>query len=379
MTETATFDGAPPAGTINLGIGQPSMDLLPLNLLCKASDMYFQSAHALDLNYGTLSGDHRFLLALAGFLSREYDVPVDPGSLMVTAGVSQALDLVCTVFTKPGDTVFVEEPSYFLAFKIFEDHGLNIVGIPTDGDGLDVAYLSSKLSEVRPSLLYTIPGFQNPGGQCLSLDRRKALAALSKEHDFLIVADEVYQSLYYRERPPPAMATMIDKGQVVSLGSFSKILAPALRLGWLQTSRPYLDQLLSNGMVNSGASLNHYTSHIIRHAIDAGLLEQNILKLRSVLGDRLEAMDAALAKYLAGAVEWYKPDGGYFFWVRSKDGLDMGPLKRRAAKLETGFQPGNAFSSNGGFNSHFRLSFAPYDERDITEAVRRLAPLFPPS
>lgn len=376
MIETVTFEGAPPPGTINLGIGQPSMDLLPLELLREASDIYFRSAHPLDLNYGVLAGDRRFLLALAGFLSREYDIQVNPDSLMVTAGVSQALDLVCTTFTKPGDTVFVEEPSYFLAFKIFQDHGLNIVGIPTDDDGLDLAYLRSKLSEVRPSLVYTIPSYQNPGGQCLSLDRRETLAALSNEHDFLIVADEVYQSLYYRERPPPAMATLIDKGQVISLGSFSKILAPALRLGWLQTSRPFLDRLISNGMINSGGSANHYTSLIIRHAMEAGLLERNILRLRAVLSDRLEAMDAALVKYLAGAVEWYKPDGGYFFWVRAKENVDMGPLKRQAANLETGFQPGHTFSTSGGLQSHFRLSFAPYDERDIAEAIRRLAPLF---
>ena len=125
MTEILTFDEAPPEGTINFGIGQPSSDLLSLSVIEQASNAFLGNAHPLDLNYGASAGDRRFANALAGFLTREYGALTHPGSLMVTNGNSQALDFVCTVFTRPGDTVFVEEPSYFLAFRILADHGLN--------------------------------------------------------------------------------------------------------------------------------------------------------------------------------------------------------------------------------------------------------------
>ncbi len=235
MTGTVTFDGAPPPGTINLGIGQPSADLLPVDLLRTASAAFFDNAQAIELNYGVSQGDERFLNSLAGFLSEGYGDTANPDNLFVTGGNSQAIDLVSTVFAKPGDTVFVEEPSYFLAFQIFRDHGLNIVGIPIDEDGLCVDELERQLDSVKPAFVYTIPSYHNPGGQCTTAARRRQLIELAITHDFKIVADEVYQLLHYFEPPPPAYGTMIASDRVLSLGSFSKILAPATRLGWIQT------------------------------------------------------------------------------------------------------------------------------------------------
>jgi 2-aminoadipate transaminase len=167
-----TFDGAPPPGTINLGIGQPSADLLPVELVHRASELFFETAQPLELNYGVTRGDARFLSALAKFLSDNYHAPAAPEQLFVTGGNSQALDLVSAVFAKPGDTVFVEEPSYFLAFKIFRDHGLNVVGIPIDDDGLSVDALRDALQSHKPAFLYTIPSFHNPGGQSTTAERR---------------------------------------------------------------------------------------------------------------------------------------------------------------------------------------------------------------
>ena len=138
MNGTVTFDGAPPPGTINLGIGQPSADLLPVDLVRPASESFFDSAQPLELNYGVLQGDERFLDSLAAFLTDAYCSEVTSDQLFVTGGNSQAMDLVSVVFANPGDTIFVEEPSFFLAFQIFRDHGLNIVGIPVDDDGICV-------------------------------------------------------------------------------------------------------------------------------------------------------------------------------------------------------------------------------------------------
>ena len=221
----------PGAGTINLGIGQPSADLLPAELLREAADAFLAAARPTDLNYGERQGDPGFRRSLADFLTPEYGVPVEPDSLFTTAGNSQALDFVCSVFTRPGDTVICEEPSYFLAFRIFEDHGLEIVPVQTNEDEMDVEALENVLDSTKPKLVYTIPSYHNPGGQSLSAARRERLTALSADRDFVIAADEVYQLLWYDRPPPPAMGTMIADGNVLSLGSFSKIMARAA-IGW---------------------------------------------------------------------------------------------------------------------------------------------------
>jgi 2-aminoadipate transaminase len=373
---TVTFDGAPPEGTINLGIGQPSADMLPVDIIAKASADFLAKAEPFELNYGALPGDERFLSSLAAFLSDGYGHPADANELFVTAGNSQAIDLVSNVFANAGDTVFVEEPSYFLAFQIFRDHDLNVVGIPVDEDGMSIEHLTKALEQHNPAFVYTNPSFNNPGGQSMSLERRQALVALSEQHDFLIVADEVYQLLYFYDPPPLAFGAMTDCTNVISLGSFSKILAPGMRLGWIQTSKKLRDRLLANGFVNSGGSINHFASHIVRQALDTGLLQSHVEQLRATYRGRSEAMNEALHRYFDGLASWRKADGGYFYWLKFADELDVGPLRVRASKLETGFQAGNVFSSRGECSNCVRLCFAHYDEDDIIEGIKRMRPLF---
>ena len=375
MNNPLTFDGAPPPGTINLGIGQPSADLLPVELVRTASDAFFANADPYDLNYGVLQGDERFRESLAAYLTREYTAAVSPASLIVSGGNSQALDLLSVVLVKPGDTVFVEEPSYFLAFQIFRDHGLNIVGIPLDNEGISIRHLEQALQEHSPAFLYTIPSYQNPGGQCLPLERRERLVELAGEHDFLIVADEVYQLLYYYDAPPPAFGTMTDSEVVVSLGSFSKILAPAMRLGWIQTSPTLCDRILANGFISSGGSINHISSHLARHAIDLGLLDNHVTQLRLAYRARAEAMDDALSSEFGSLATWQRPQGGYFFWLEFAAGTDIAALRDAARERETGFQPGSVFSSCGGLSNCMRLSFAHYPADDIAEGIRRIRAL----
>jgi DNA-binding transcriptional MocR family regulator len=373
---TVTFDGAPPPGTINLGIGQPSADLLPVELVRQASEAFFGNAEPFELNYGVISGDARFLESLAGFLTSSYGVTATPESLFVTGGNSQALDLVSTVFAKPGDTVFVEEPSYFLAFQIFRDHQLNIVGIPMTQDGPDIVALRRELDKTTPAFFYTIPSFHNPTGWSSSAVRRQEIVALAQQHGFLVVADEPYQHLYYYAEPPAACGTMIASNAVLSLGSFSKILAPGMRLGWIQTCDALRRRLLANGFINSGGSINHISSHLVRHAIDSGLLDAHIGNLRAAFRRRVEAMDDALRTHFDGLAEWTRPDGGYFFWLRFDQSVDAAALRRNAPERETGFQAGDVFSSAGQFGNCVRLCFAHYNEDDIREGVRRMRPLF---
>ena len=377
MTQgTVTFDGAPPPGTINLGIGQPSADLLPVDIVQQASAAFFARAEPFELNYGVIAGDARFLDSLAGFLTSSYGAIATPESLFVTGGNSQALDLVSTVFAKPGDTVFVEEPSYFLAFQIFRDHKLNVVGIPMTHDGPDIDALQRELGKTTPAFFYTIPSYHNPTGWSSSAARRQEIVALAQEHGFIVVADEPYQLLYYYAEPPAACGTMIASEVVLSLGSFSKILAPGMRLGWIQTSDELRKQILANGFLNSGGSVNHISSHIVRHVIDSGLLDSHIGKLRAALRGRVEAMDEALHTHFRGLAKWTRPDGGYFFWLRFDKSVDTAALRRKAPERETGFQAGDVFASAGQFGNYVRLCFAHYNEDDIRDGIARMRPLF---
>ena len=376
MARKITFDVAGDPDIINFGIGQPSEDLLPVELLHKAADRFLSRASPQELNYGERQGDAAFREALAGLLAGEYGANVEADSLFVTAGNSQALDFICALFTRPGDTVIVEEPSYFLAFRIFEDHGLNIVPVPLDRDGMDIEILETVLERTKPALLYAIPSFQNPGGQSMSAERRQRLAELSRQYDFIIAADEVYQMLWYGDPPPPALGTLADQGNVLSLGSFSKILAPGLRLGWIQASPPLMERLLDSGVINSGGSFNHFTSLVVREAITSGLQSAFVQQLRETYARRVEVMDAALQEHFGKSAQWEKPGGGYFFWLVFDEGIDTAALRGAADRFQTGFQPGQNSSSRGALRNCLRLSFAHYGEEEIREGIARLARLF---
>jgi DNA-binding transcriptional MocR family regulator len=371
-----TFDSVPEGDAINFGIGQPSPDLLPVKLIREAAEDFLARAEPLELNYGERQGDRRFRESLAVFLSRHYGSPVSAESLFVTGGNSQALDFICGRFTKPGDTVFVEEPTYFLAHRIFSDHGLDTVGIPMDRDGMRMDVLRERLAERQPALVYTIPSYHNPCSCTLSAERRRELAELSAAHGFYVAADEVYQLLYYSEQePPPAMGTLADEGNILSMGSFSKIMAPGLRLGWIQAGENALARIMESGVVNSGGSFNHFASHVMRHAIDLGLQQAMLDHLRAVYGRRVDTMHEALETEIGDRARWEKPAGGYFFWLELDRARDAMKLRDQAIERGTGLQPGPVFSCESGFSNWIRLSFAHYRREQIREGISRLAAL----
>ena len=376
MNTVAIFDGAPELGTINFSVGQPSADLLPLALLGTAGERFFAGAQPLELNYGQRQGDLRFRAALAAFLENDAGSPVSPDSLMLTAGISQALDFVCGLVTRPGDTVFVEEPSYPYSFQIFRDHGLEVVGVPLDRSGMDVGQLERLLARHRPTLVYTIPAFHNPTGQVLDLARRERLLALSRTHGFIIAADEVYQLLHHGTPPPPSFGTLAERGNALSLGSFSKILAPGLRLGWIQTTQALMQRLLASGALVSGGNFNHFTSHIVRQLIESGELASFVARLRTSYAARAEAMDMALTKHFKGIARWQKPGGGYFFWLELPHGTDVAALEAAAREAGTGFLPGAACSTAAGLKNCLRLSFAHYTAPEIHDGIARLQKAF---
>ncbi len=362
---------------INFGIGQPAMDILPLDVMRQASQHRLSQPDIDWLNYGYESGDQTFLTALSHFLTPRHGGAVDPNTLFVTAGASQALDLICNTFTQPGQTIFVEEPSYFLALGIFANHHLNVVSIPLDDEGLDLDALEDALSQHQPAFLYTIPTCQNPTTTTLSEWRRQKLVELSQQHNFLIVADEVYQLLTYTVDAPPPLAAYIESNQVISVNSFSKILAPSLRLGWIQTSSEMIQQLLQNGVVDSGGSLNQYTSNIVRSVIELGLLDDYLAFLKGAYLERMTAMSGALRSHLP-QIDFMEPHGGFFFWFKLAEDVDTAQILPEALAQQVGFQPGIKFSSQNGLNNYIRLSFAFYSVAEIEEGVGRLSGVLRP-
>lgn len=358
---------------IDLGIGQPGFDLLPQSELRLAAAQRLAQEDVTLLSYGFEQGDGYFRQALAGFLSEEYGCDVASDELFVTAGASQALDLICTLLTQPGDTIFVEEPSYFLALRIFADHGLNVVGLPTDEHGLVVEALEEQLTTLRPRFVYVIPTFQNPASTVLTEARRQRLVELSVEHDFFVVADEVYHALHYTETPPAPLAAYGGEGTVLSLGSFSKILAPGLRLGWIHAAPQQLERFVLCGLVDSGGSLNHFTANIVRSALEMGLQQSYLAGLRAIYRSRIATLDGALRAHLPGDVTFRTPGGGYFFWLQLPGGVDTDALLPQAHAHNVGYQPGVRFSSTGGLTDCLRLSFAFYNEEQLCEGAERLA------
>jgi 2-aminoadipate transaminase len=358
---------------INFGIGQPGFDLLPLDLMRRAAAARFAEGDTDLLNYGYEQGDGHFRHALADFLTVEYATPVMAEQLMVTAGASQALSLICTLFTKPGDTVFIEEPSYFLALRILrEDFGLNAVPIPIDENGLRVDALEEALARQRPVFIYTIPTFQNPTGYTLSPARRERLVTLAAEHGFLVVADEVYQSLHYTASPPKPLAAYTESGTVLSIGSFSKILAPGLRLGWIQAAPELVQRFVTCGLVDSGGGLNHFTSNLVRVALERGWQADYLAGLRETYRQRIAVMDAALHRHVGDLARWRKPDGGYFFWLEMDGANDTAALLSAAHAANVGFLPGARCSSVDGLGNCLRLSFAHFGEAEIEKGIAQL-------
>jgi 2-aminoadipate transaminase len=361
-----------PEGWIDLGIGQPHVDILPLNQLTEAATHRLQLGDRNILQYGMQQGNGNFRVSLAQFLSAEYNAPVDPDHLFITAGISQALDQICALHTRPGDTVIVEEPSYFLALRIFADHKLKVIGTPIDEDGLIIDALEEKLAKHKPVFIYTIPVFHNPAGVTLSTNRREKLVSLAEKHDFLIVADEAYQLLAYTAGPPPPMTYFDSSERVLSLGSFSKILAPGLRLGWMHAQPSLLEPFIGCGYLESGGGLNPFVSSIVNSVIDLGLQKDYLNFLKKTYSNRKVILSKALREHIP-ALTFTDPDGGYFIWSHLPEGTDTETLLETAKKHQVGFRTGIKFSSVEGLSNYLRFCFAFYGEADLLEGVERLS------
>jgi 2-aminoadipate transaminase len=366
-----------PEGMIDLGVGQPNSAILPVDYVRRAAEMQFVDGLEF-LQYGAEWGDGHHRLALGEYLTEAYGTTVAAEQLFSTNGNSQALEMLCTVLTEPGDIVIVEEPTYFLAFQMFRDHGLEIRGVPIDRDGIVVEAVQAEVAAARAagkrvSFVYTIPAFQNPTGVTMSAQRREQLVAAATADDVLIVADEVYHLLHYTTGSMPLpMSAYVDDGPVLSIGTFSKILAPGMRLGWIHGSVERLGAFAASGLILSGGGLNPVTSSLATAMMRTGWQEEYLNWLRATFARRSATMVAALGEHMPEWVEYDIPTGGYFVWLRLPQGVEGAAWRAKANKHGVDVRHGAQFSPTGALGNHLRLSYAFYDDADIAEGVARL-------
>ena len=258
---------------VNFQIGQPSPSMLPLDLIRECAGTKLAETDPLLLQYGYIPGYPAFRKSLAKFLTSRYACDVTDEEVFATTGVTGGLSLICNLFLNAGDDVFAEDPTYFLAMRIFEDFNLNVTQIPMEQNGLDLDALEDRLKGGHiPKALYTIPTAHNPTGRTLAEEKRGRLCELSEQYGFLVIADEVYHMLTFPDVTPPLPLPEFDKGgKVLSLGSFSKILAPALRMGWVQSKNPeLLDVMAQCGQLDSSGGMNPVMSAVV-HEVRAAL------------------------------------------------------------------------------------------------------------
>lgn len=360
---------------VNFKIGQPAPSMLPLEMIRKAANEKFKENDPNFLQYGNIYGFPVFRKSLSKFLTQRLKIPVDENDLMASNGITGAMSLVLSLFCKSGDMVFAEDPTYFLAKRIFEDYNLNCHQVEMEKDGVNIAILEEDIKKMKPKMMYIVPTANNPTGRTLSLEKRKKLVALAKKYNFLLLCDEVYHLLTFPGIvPPPPMVSFDPEGTtVISLGSFSKILCPALRVGWIQTGKQILKKIADCGQLDSSGGVNPVSFGIVQKCIDLGLQDKHLDTTRDILFQRYQTLKAALSQH-TDDIEFEEPTGGYFVLVKikNKNGkeIDASDVLKIALKNKVAFLPGGGFSDK--MKNYLRLSFSMYDKEDIAVGVQRL-------
>ena len=345
------------------------------------------------LNYGPEQGAPGFRAELAAFLERQGVGCGGAEELFTTSGNSHGMNLLCSLLCRPDSLVLVEEPVYMFAIRIFRNHTMpgRVRGVPADSEGtLDVGALRGILEglESPPVFLYVIPSYSNPTGLSLSSAKRAELVSLAHEFDFLLLCDDVYQMLSFGAEPPapPMLAFEADTEpsacRVVSLGTFSKIYAPALRLGWIQTRLPSLmERLTEGGEVVSGGGPAYWTSCMVTPLLAARRVDAHLAAAKAILARRSATLCSALRSHFPADnphVRFEDPTGGYFIWVRllgDRSAADALVAARSPSQSPpVTFWSGPSFAVDGAaFPHHLRLSYAFYDDDDLIRAAHTIA------
>ena len=360
---------------ISLAGGLPDTSTFPKDSYAALMGRIAAGELARALQYGPTEG-----LAIARECIRDVmaaeSIAVDPDDVIVTTGGQQVLDLVCKILIDPGDVIVAEGPTYPGAVSAFTSYQARVEQVAVDEDGIDTGLLRDKLEQldregIRPKLLYLIPNFQNPSGVTLSLQRRREVVAIARERNLLILEDNPYGLLRYEGEALPSLRELDGGESVIYLGTFSKILSPGIRLGWVTAPRPVLEKL---NLAKQAADLcaSSLAQHFVSGYVASGGWPEYMASLRRIYRKRRDTMLEALATALPEGSSWTRPEGGLFVWATLPDYIDTTDLLARALRENFAFVPGRAAWVDGSGSSAMRLNFSGASEDEIREGIRRL-------
>ncbi|MGW3448222.1 aminotransferase-like domain-containing protein [Streptomyces sp. NPDC001076] len=355
---------------INFAGGLPAPELFDREGIAAAFRAVLEDAPERALQYSTTEGEPALRQRLAARISAR-GLPTEADDLLVTTGSQQALSLLASALIDPGDTILVESPCYLAALQVFGLAGARVLPVPGDADGVDPAALEELIRAERPKLLYLVPTFQNPTGRTVPADRRAALATTAARHGLWIIEDDPYGELRYDGDHVPWIASFPGaEDRTVLLGSFSKVMAPGLRLGWLRAPGGLRRAC---AVAKQAADLHTPTLNQLAAARYLDVLDAHVAKVRAVYGERRDAMLAHLADALPAGSTWNRPEGGMFLWARLPSSYDTTALLRQVVEQNVAYVPGEPFYAADPDRSTLRLCFVTQTPEQIAEGLRRLA------
>lgn len=355
---------------INFAGGLPAPELFDREGIAAAFRAVLEDAPERALQYSTTEGEPALRQRLAARISAR-GLPTEADDLLVTTGSQQALSLLASALIDPGDTILVESPCYLAALQVFGLAGARVLPVPGDADGVDPAALEELIRAERPKLLYLVPTFQNPTGRTVPADRRAALATTAARHGLWIIEDDPYGELRYDGDHVPWIASFPGaEDRTVLLGSFSKVMAPGLRLGWLRAPGALRRAC---AVAKQAADLHTPTLNQLAAARYLDVLDAHVAKVRAVYGERRDAMLAHLADALPAGSTWNRPEGGMFLWARLPSSYDTTALLRQVVEQNVAYVPGEPFYAADPDRSTLRLCFVTQTPEQIAEGLRRLA------
>ncbi len=351
---------------ISFAGGLPSPDTFPVAEMQAACARVFADNPQAALQYGPTEG----VMALREWIARRHNT--DAARVMVTTGSQQGLDLLGKVLIDPGSKVLVETPTYLGALQAFSLYEPAYVSVASDDRGLLPEALTAEVA-ANARFFYTIPNFQNPTGRRLPLDRRQALVARAREHGVLLLEDDPYGALSYSGNELPSLFSMNSDG-VVYMGSFSKVLAPGLRLGYVLAPEDILFKLVQ---AKQAADLHtpSFTQRVAYETVKTGLLDRHIPVIRELYARQCNVMLDVMQQRMPQGVHWSRPEGGMFIWVELPERIDSMKLLARAVERNVAFVPGGPFYANEARHNTLRLSFATVPPAKIAEGIGILADL----
>ena len=360
---------------ISLAGGLPDTSTFPPDTFAAVAQRIATESCAKALQYGPTEGLEGTKECIAEVMAAE-GMQVDLEDMLVTTGGQQVLDLVTKTLIDPGDVVIAEGPTYPGAVPVFSAYQADLVQIDMDADGMRVDLLEDELDRLdregrRPKFIYTVPSFQNPAGVTLSAPRRKRLVEVARERELLVLEDNPYGLLRYEGDPPPPLLSLDGGVYVMYLGTFSKILSPGIRLGWVVAPPPVLEKI-NLGKQAADLCTSTLSQLMVQAYFAEGRWRDYVDSLTEIYRGRRDTMLDALADHFPPQAEWTRPSGGLFIWATLPDFIDTTDLLARALQDNVAFVPGEAAFLDGRGRNAMRLNFSGSDEGAIHEGIRRI-------